>query len=258
MKRILIQPSPLPDQTDLLPWIIRENGDVEQQHIWKGNPIALVGFQKRLDVKELNLPFENWWADPQQAVNMYPVFLDASNPDEDSHTYYVHRVAIEVVCEIPELLPCRLGTVPDAHGSGFHASCLTHSCVQLNSHYGDPIVALREFECDKGGQWRFIVETDPEDPPSLVDLSRLKSIVRSAQEQAAYDTGTRLRIWRWLGDGAIEELLVAHVPGTGGWVETTDRGDHHDRGPMAYPQFTVTGPDGTEYTRVTVTVDGAA
>lgn len=256
MKRIRIQPSVLPDLFKPKPWTIRENGDVEDQDIWKGDPIALIGFQTRFDVQTVDLLLQDWVKDPQRAVGMYPVFVEQTDPSRDGKTY-VYQVAVEQVDVLPDA-PCEVITLPDGiETARFYANCTTHDCMQRDTHV-DTREALREFECDKGRMWRFIVETDPDGPPHMVDLSRLKTVVRSVQEYAAHNGDAHLRVWRWTGNGIIEELVMAHVPGTGGWVEAGDRGDHHDRGPMAYPQFTVTGPDDTEYTRVTVTIDGAA
>jgi hypothetical protein len=254
VKRIRIQPSVLPDLSKPKPWIIRENGAVEDQDIWNGDPVALIGFQARVDVKTADLLRHDWMKDPQRAVGMYPVLVEQTDPDQDGKTY-VYRVAVEQVEVLPDA-PCEVITLPDGDAR-FYAICITHDCVQRDPH-ADSGEALREFECDKGTMWRFIVETDPDGPPHLVDLSRLKAVVRSARGYAVHNDDAHLRVWRWTGNGTTEELIVAHVPDTGEWVETGDRGDHHDRGPMAYPQFTVTGPDDTEYTRVTITDDGAA
>lgn len=251
MKRIRIQPSVLPDLLKPLPWTIREDGDVEDQDVWKGDPVALVGFQARFDVQTIDLLVKEWMDDPQRAVGMYPVFVEHS--DGDSKTY-VYQVAVEEVQVLPDA-PCEVVTLLDGVEIGrYYAMCTTHDCVQGDAHT-DAGAALRAFACDGGRLWRFVVENDPDGPPHMVDLSRLKEVVRSAQEHAVHNDDAHLRVWRWTGDGGAEELVVAHVPGTGAWVET---GDHHDRGPMAYPQFTVTGPDDTEYVRVTITVDGAA
>lgn len=256
MKRIRIQPSVLPDMFKPLPWTIRENGDVEDQDIWKGDPVALVGFQARFDVKTIDLLLEQWMDDPQRAVGMYPVFVEHTDLDEEGKTY-AYQVAVQEVQVLPDA-PCEVITLDYGfEGTQSYATCTTHDCVQRDAHT-DAGTALREFECDKGRMWRFIVEGDPDGPPHMVDLSRLKAVVRSTQEYAVHNDDAHLRVWRWNGGGIIEELVVAHVPDTGNWVETGDRGDHNDRGPMAYPQFIVTGPDDTEYVRVTITVDGAA
>lgn len=102
--RIRIQPSTLPDLSSPYPWVIHENGDVEDQPFWNGDPAALVGFQSRFDDHELTLLLSQWWADPQRAVGMYPVFVATTGPDgplEAARTY-VHQVAISEVLELPD------------------------------------------------------------------------------------------------------------------------------------------------------------
>lgn len=256
MKRIRIQPSVLPTKFKPRPWTIRANGDVEDQDLWKGDPVALVGFQAQSDVKTIDLLLEQWMADPQRAVGMYPVFVEQTDPDEDGKTY-AYQVAVQEVQVLADA-PCEVIALPNGlEIDRYYAMCTTHDCVQGDAHT-DAGAALRGFECDKGTRWRFIVESDPDGPPHMVDLSRLKEAVRSAQEYAVHNDDAHLRVWRWTGGGTTEQLVVAHVPDTGNWVETGDHGNHNDRGPMAYPQFAVTGPDGTEYVRVTITVDGAS
>lgn len=80
--KIKLQPSPRVDHitddghemTQLpYPFYVAEDGSVERQDFWRGDPAAVVGFQKDLAVQQIDL----WWRDavkdPQKAVGMYVV-----------------------------------------------------------------------------------------------------------------------------------------------------------------------------------------
>lgn len=59
------------------PYFIEPNGDVARQDVWQGDPAALIGFQRREDVQTVDLTNEEFQADPQRAVGMFPVFVTA-------------------------------------------------------------------------------------------------------------------------------------------------------------------------------------
>lgn len=107
---IQIQPSMHPDFFTPYPFVIAEDGDVEGQDFWKGDPAVLVGFQDRFDVKLINLFPEDWWAEPQRAVNKYPVFTRADS------TIYVSQVAIAEVTVFPDLHPAVITINPQDRG----------------------------------------------------------------------------------------------------------------------------------------------
>lgn len=57
------------------PWHIdTETGDVGRQEFWKGDPARLMGFQATAEVQRVVLFMEDFFADPQKAVGMFPVF----------------------------------------------------------------------------------------------------------------------------------------------------------------------------------------
>lgn len=69
-----------PKQTgDVLPkpYHVSQDGSIGRQEFWKGNPAQLAGFQRRVNVHEVDLLHEDFWLDPQSAVGMYPVFICA-------------------------------------------------------------------------------------------------------------------------------------------------------------------------------------
>lgn len=59
------------------PFFVEEDGTVQGQDFWKGDPQKVLGFQKDLAVQQIDL----WWEDavrnPKDAVGMYAVTMDA-------------------------------------------------------------------------------------------------------------------------------------------------------------------------------------
>lgn len=94
--KIRIQPSTLPDLQSPYPYYIRENGDVDLQDVWKGDPAALIDFQDRFDVQTVDLLHQDWWRDPQRAVGKYPVFVT------DQGDLYVQQIAVSDVTVIED------------------------------------------------------------------------------------------------------------------------------------------------------------
>lgn len=86
-KIITLQPAAGTDQitedgTELqqLPYpfhVLAEDGSIERQDFWQGNPLRVIGFAARLDREQVDL----WWRDvardPQRAVGMYVVTQDS-------------------------------------------------------------------------------------------------------------------------------------------------------------------------------------
>lgn len=140
--------------------------------------------------------------------------------------------------------------------TAYYASCRTHGVAQLGRHINRR-AALREFHCDLGAGWRFFVEYGPGEPPFVFDLTELVARVYADKAAAAIgvDDEPPATIWRWVGEGRTEPITVQKVPGTGDWVRDPD---NDQTAPTAYPEYAITGPDGTVYARVVVAVDGAA
>lgn len=87
----MIQPSALADLTVPYPYYITENGDVDRQDFWKGDPSALVGFQNDINVQQVDLLREDWWNNPHDAIGRHPVFVD------DKGHLWAHKQAISEV-----------------------------------------------------------------------------------------------------------------------------------------------------------------
>lgn len=96
---IKIQQSAHPDLTLPYPFVIAEDGKVEHQEFWKGDPGCLIGFQDTLANQTLGMTTDRWWADPQLAVGKYPIFVN------NNGAIYVARVAIAEVTVYEDLNP---------------------------------------------------------------------------------------------------------------------------------------------------------
>lgn len=68
-----------------------EDGRVERQDFWQGDPYSVIGFQNRVDVQHVDL----WWAeaaaDPNKIVGKFPVMTERDGGP------YTYTVAIESV-----------------------------------------------------------------------------------------------------------------------------------------------------------------
>jgi hypothetical protein len=80
-----IQPAPhvdhiTEDGTELTklpyPYHTDQDGAIQRQDFWQGNPLRVVGFQKDLSVQQVDLWWKDALKDPQQAVGMYLVTQD--------------------------------------------------------------------------------------------------------------------------------------------------------------------------------------
>lgn len=86
MKMIKIQPEHVQDGVTPggqpmyrlpYPFYLDDEGNVGGQDFWKGDPLRVVGFQKRLDVQRVDLHWADFLkGDPQRAVGMYAVTQD--------------------------------------------------------------------------------------------------------------------------------------------------------------------------------------
>jgi hypothetical protein len=69
------QPMPYPFHVDAA------TGDVGYQDLWKGQPFRVLGFQKEVDVQQIDLHWKYAAADPEKIVGMFPVLLDTSGEE---------------------------------------------------------------------------------------------------------------------------------------------------------------------------------
>jgi hypothetical protein len=104
VKLIQIQPEPVIDNIWGLkegriafgeqlpyPFAVKENGDVDGQDFWQGDPAVVVGFQNDEEIQRVDL----WWhdavKDPQSIVGKFPVMRT------DKGRLYTYTVKIESV-----------------------------------------------------------------------------------------------------------------------------------------------------------------
>jgi hypothetical protein len=75
------------------PFYVDENGFIESQSLWHGNPFKVIGFQKDLYIKAIDF----WWREifpiPERAVGMYLVTTDKAG------AWSVHSTAIASALE---------------------------------------------------------------------------------------------------------------------------------------------------------------
>lgn len=60
------------------PLFVSEDGSVGRQDFWDGRILRVVGFMRDLAVQQVDLYWKDAYADPQAAVGMYVVAVDAS------------------------------------------------------------------------------------------------------------------------------------------------------------------------------------
>lgn len=93
--------------------------------------------------------------------------------------------------------------------------------------------------------WSFIIDWGEADQPRLTDLPGLETVLTSAVANNHYSGDPHYpTVYRYLGEGRTERIEWRCVPGTGEWVanDTDENTPAHQ-----YPQYQVTGPDGTTY-----------
>lgn len=97
-----IQPLDQPGQAAMTPFYVHMDGSVGQQHLWNGYPARLVGFQRRFDTLDIEVPTVQAFFEPGIVVGVYPVFVDR---DEKASSYLAVIGAIEFVESEPEQIP---------------------------------------------------------------------------------------------------------------------------------------------------------
>lgn len=73
------------------PFHVKEDGSVDRQDFWRGDPEAVVGFQADVNVQSVDLWWEDAVKDPDAIVGMFPVMI------EKGKGFYTYTVAIESV-----------------------------------------------------------------------------------------------------------------------------------------------------------------
>lgn len=68
------------------PLHINEEGEIGQQELWQGNPAKLCGFTADIEGGELTLTLAGFWANPQDAAGLHPVFLNTDGGPTASPT----------------------------------------------------------------------------------------------------------------------------------------------------------------------------
>lgn len=146
-------------------------------------------------------------------------------------------------------LPCRVFTHEDTTTRQFTVSCRTHGCTVLVPTFMQATI-LRDFTCDKGAGWAFLVRYAHEDLPSLLDATRLKSRLRSDIEQAHFSGFPDVAVVRrWVDDDTLLPVVLRHVPGTGKPVP-----DAYTSVVSRVLDYEVIDVDDTVYMRVTVPI----
>lgn len=102
-----IQPAPhvdhiTDDGTELTklpyPYHTDQDGNIQRQDFWKGDPLRVIGFQKDLAVQQIDLRWKDALEDIQQAVGMYLVTADKKD-DYSSHNTAVASITPVVSLE---------------------------------------------------------------------------------------------------------------------------------------------------------------
>lgn len=84
------------------PYHIDDDGNVGRQDFWRGEPKSLIGFQAERDRHEVDLFFHDFWDDPEKAVGMFPVFVDAGGTFWN-HLWPVTSVSVRGVSDDNEV-----------------------------------------------------------------------------------------------------------------------------------------------------------
>lgn len=97
-----VQPAGIPDSVESggykmpYPFSFAADGLILNQKFWKGVNFKVIGFQKRLNVYQIDLLLEDFVGDPQQAVGMWLVTAD------DRGRFSTHTTAIESASKVRE------------------------------------------------------------------------------------------------------------------------------------------------------------
>lgn len=59
------------------PFYIEPDGSVAAQDFWRGEPAALIGFQRVADVHTVDVLADDWLSGEADVLGMHPVFVDA-------------------------------------------------------------------------------------------------------------------------------------------------------------------------------------
>lgn len=100
-KLIKLQPSEVVDNirdghemTQLpYPFYVAEDGSVDRQDFWRGNPARAIGFQRDLAKQQIDLWWKDAVKDPQQAVGMYLVTVNGEG-DMGVHVSAISSVEV--------------------------------------------------------------------------------------------------------------------------------------------------------------------
>lgn len=90
---ICIQPAERDTKQLPYPFFINEDGSVQRQDFWKGEPAKLMGFSKskKQGVVRGSISFGDFMEDPERAIGMFPIF-EHKNGD-----WFTYQDAIESV-----------------------------------------------------------------------------------------------------------------------------------------------------------------
>lgn len=96
--------------------------------------------------------------------------------------------------------------------SHYFVRCRTHNAAPTHpAIHANHTLAVRDWECDKGRHWLFLVDTGTEQHPfpRVVDLAGLKHDLIRSVEARAYGTGDgNLAAWRYQGAGKLQPLSI--------------------------------------------------
>lgn len=74
---VTIQPTTPTGGRRPYPYHVQLDGQIARQDFWKGAPAQLLGFQRNLRRNRVDLLCDAFLADPEKAIGMFPVFVNA-------------------------------------------------------------------------------------------------------------------------------------------------------------------------------------